>query len=242
MDYALEARNVAHSYGRGTQRVRVLDGFSLSVETGAFDALMGPSGSGKSTFLHLAAGLIAPDSGSIRVGGTEIAGLSDSAAAKFRRRRIGVVFQDFNLLESLTVAENIVLPAKLDGVRPDRARLDGLLSALGLEKLRDKRPGSISGGERQRAAIARALFRKPGLILADEPTGNLDSAAARSLCALLSDLNKSEKCAILLVTHDPIVAASAGKVHFLKDGKIAGTRPTGGDPDAVARAYMETCK
>ena len=242
MAEALVARGVAHSYGKGARRVRVLDGFSLSTEAGAFDALMGPSGSGKSTFLHLAAGLIAPDAGSICVGGDEISGLSDSAAARFRRRRTGVVFQDFNLLESLTVAENIVLPAKLDGIRPDRDRLGLLLSALGLEKLRDRRPCAISGGERQRAAVARALFRKPDIILADEPTGNLDSAAARALCALLSGLNKSEKCAILLVTHDPVVAAAAERVHFIKDGRIAAVRPTGNDPDAVARAYMEICK
>lgn len=239
---ALKAVNVVHSYGRGKLRKRVLDSLSIEIPQGSFEALMGRSGSGKSTFLHLAAGLLTPDSGTITVGGDEVSAMSDSQAARFRRRRTGVVFQDFNLLESLSVAENIVLPAKLDGRRPDRARLDALLDALEISPLRDKRPAQISGGERQRAAVARALYAKPDVILADEPTGNLDSASAASLCRLLAALNKSEGCAILLVTHDPVTAAAADRVNILSGGRIAASAPTLHDPDAVSRFYLEHSK
>lgn len=242
MTNALTAENIEHSYGKGARRQRVLTGFSIAVPAGAFDALMGPSGSGKSTFLHIAAGLTAPDSGSIRIGETEIAGISDSAAAKLRRRRVGVIFQDFNLVEALTVEENILLPARLDGRKPDRERLDAILRDLRLERLRGKRPPALSGGERQRTAVARALYPGPDIILADEPTGNLDAAAARALCETFKSVNASSGAAILLVTHDPVTAAAAGRVHFLKDGRIVRTCPTGGDPDAVSRLYMECCR
>ncbi len=236
---ALKATGIAHAYGKGAARVDVLKGFDLELAAGEFEALMGPSGSGKSTFLHLAAGLIVPDAGRIEIGGAEVTAMSDSAAARFRRRHVGVVFQDFNLLDSLTVAENIVLPVKLDHGRPDGARLAALLSKLGLEGKEGRRPPELSGGERQRVAVARALFAEPDVILADEPTGNLDVAAARELCALLKSLNADEKSAILLVTHDPVVAASATKVHFLKDGRIAASCETDGDAEKVAGKCLE---
>lgn len=222
----------------------VLDGLDLAVEKGSFEALMGPSGCGKSTFLHLAAGLVSPDGGSIEIAGTDILSMGDSAAAKFRRRHIGVVFQAFNLIASKTVRDNILLPLALDGVnvRTDEvaARLSRLLSCLGLEGLETKRPDRLSGGECQRVAIARALVSSPEIVLADEPTGNLDVDSAREICALFGEINKVEKSSILLVTHDPQVAASASKVHFLKNGRIAASHETRGDAALVSRLYLET--
>ncbi len=236
---ALRACGVWHGYGRGSARAEVLRGFSLEMQRGEFVALMGPSGSGKSTFLHLTAGLILPEKGSIFVDGREVTAMDDSAAAKFRRRHLGIVFQSFNLVESLTAARNIVLGATLDRAAVSRERLHALASRLGIEKALEKMPSELSGGERQRVAIARALYRKPALILADEPTGNLDQKNARELCALLGELNKEEGAAILLVTHDPVVAASASRVCFLKDGAIASTMPTANDPSAIARICMQ---
>ena len=202
---ALTAEGVCRRYGEQ----EVLKGFSLALAEGEFVALMGPSGSGKSTFLHLAAGLLSADSGRILVGGADVTAMGDGAATKFRRRHVGVVFQSFNLLDERTVVENIVLPAKLDGAKPDPARVDELVKKLGLSGKERKRPSELSGGERQRVAIARALYSKPDIVLADEPTGNLDMKSAHEICAILKDLNGSERSAVLLVTHDPVVAAAA---------------------------------
>lgn len=237
---ALKAEGLNHSFGGGDARVDVLRDFSLTVEAGAFEALMGPSGSGKSTFLHLAAGLLAPASGRIAIGGSDVTAMGDAAATKFRRRHVGVVFQSFNLIDSLTVAENVVLPVKLDHGRPDAARLDSLLERLGLREKAGRHPMELSGGERQRVAIARALFAKPDVVLADEPTGNLDIAAARGICELMSKLNKEEASAILLVTHDPVVAAAASRVHFIRNGAVAASFDTLHDPAEVSRRYLET--
>ena len=238
---ALKATGVCHTYGRGGARVDVLKDFALELAPGAFEVLMGPSGSGKSTFLHLAAGLLAADAGTVRIGETEVTALGDAAATKFRRRHVGVVFQAFNLLETATVAENVVLPARLDHVRPDAARVADLLAKLGLAGKEQRLPSELSGGERQRVAIARALYAKPEVVLADEPTGNLDAKASRDLCALLGELNATERSAILLVTHDPAVAAAATRVCFLRDGRLAASHPTNRDPGTVARLYLETC-
>jgi len=237
---ALKAEGVRHSYGKGAAKTDVLDGFSLDLAPGAFEVLMGPSGSGKSTFLHLAAGLLLPDSGRISIGGSDITAMSDSAAAKYRRRHVGVVFQGFNLLDELTVAENIVLPVKLDHGTPDPSRLASLVEKLGLSGKEGRHPGELSGGERQRVAIARALFAEPDVILADEPTGNLDVNTAKGICELLQSLNKDEKSAILLVTHDPVVAAYATKAHFLKGGRIAASFDTNRDPETISKKYLET--
>ena len=239
MDEALKATGLAHAYGKGAARTDVLKDLDLALAPGAFEALMGPSGSGKSTFLHLAAGLITPSAGRIEIGGTDVTALSDSAAAKFRRRHVGVVFQNFNLLDALTVAENVSLPVSLDHGRPNPERLAALMKKLGLDGKETRRPPELSGGERQRVAIARALFAEPDVILADEPTGNLDVAASRRLCALLKELNTSERSAILLVTHDPVVAATATKVHFLKDGRIAASCETDGDAEKISRHYLK---
>lgn len=237
---ALKAIGVCQSYGKGETMTSVLNDFSLTLAPGAFEVLMGPSGSGKSTFLHLAAGLLTPRAGQIFVGGEEVTAMGDRAAAKFRRRHVGVVFQDFNLLETLTVADNIALPVKLDHGKVDAARLASLVEKLGLGGKEGRLPNELSGGERQRVAVARALFTEPDVILADEPTGNLDAAAAKSLCELLQTLNKDEKSAILLVTHDPVVAAAASRVHFLKAGCLAATFDTNHDPAFISQKYLET--
>ena len=218
----------------------VLKDFSLTIQEGGFEALMGPSGSGKSTFLHLAAGLLSADAGEILVGGRDVVKMGDAEATKFRRRHVGVVFQSFNLLNERTVRDNIVLPLRLDGAKADEARLASLVSALGIEGVLNKRPEELSGGEQQRVAIARALLAEPDVVLADEPTGNLDAKASKAICALLGDLHKSEKSAILVVTHDPQVAAAAQNVHFLKDGRIAASHDTQGDPELVSKLYLET--
>jgi len=241
-DEALKATGVCRKYGAQT----VLKDFGLTLPTGGFEALMGPSGSGKSTFLHLAAGLLAADAGSIRVGGADVVGMRDAAVTKFRRRHVGVVFQAFNLLSEKTVAENVLLPLRLERGRAAlrdavvRARLDGLLAKLGLADKANRRPDELSGGEQQRVALARALIAEPELVLADEPTGNLDTQSAKEVCALLKALHASERSAILLVTHDPQVAACAEKVHFLKDGRIAATCETHGDAARVSAKYLET--
>jgi putative ABC transport system ATP-binding protein len=233
---ALKASGVCRRYGMQ----EVLKDFSLTIQGGGFEALMGPSGSGKSTFLHLAAGLLSADAGEILVGGRDVVKMGDAEATKFRRRHVGVVFQSFNLLNERTVRDNIVLPLRLDGAKADEARLASLVSALGIEGVLNKRPEELSGGEQQRVAIARALLAEPDVVLADEPTGNLDAKASKAICALLGDLHKSEKSAILVVTHDPQVAAAAQKVHFLKDGRIAASHETHGDPELVSKLYLET--
>ena len=233
---ALKASGVCRRYGMQ----EVLKDFSLTIPEGGFEALMGPSGSGKSTFLHLAAGLLSADAGEILVGGRDVVKMGDAEATKFRRRHVGVVFQSFNLLNERTVRDNIVLPLRLDGAKADEARLASLVSALGIEGVLNKRPEELSGGEQQRVAIARALLAEPDVVLADEPTGNLDAKASKAICALLGDLHKSEKSAILVVTHDPQVAAAAQRVHFLKDGRIAASHDTQGDPELVSKLYLET--
>ena len=237
---ALKVTGLCKRYG-GQE---VLKGLDLAIDSGSFEALMGPSGCGKSTFLHLAAGLLSADGGEILVGESDVTRMGDSAATKFRRRHIGVVFQAFNLLPEKTVRENILLPLALDGAKVSsnevKGRCDYLEAALGIAALDGKRPDELSGGEQQRVAIARALLARPDIVLADEPTGNLDINAAKETCALLKSLNEKEKTAVLVVTHDPQVAATAAKVHFLKDGLIAASHETQGDAARVSQLYLET--
>ena len=224
---ALKATGLCRAYGTGKLKTQVLDGFDLTLAPGAFEVLMGPSGSGKSTFLHVAAGLLAADAGTVEIGGTVVTALGDGAAAKFRRRHVGVVFQSFNLVDTLDVAANIELPVRLDHGKPDAARLAALIAKLNLAGLEARLPDELSGGERQRVAIARALYMEPDVILADEPTGNLDVAAAKSFCDLLRAVH----------------AAAADRVHFLKNGKIAASHVTPGhDPAEISRLYLETYK
>lgn len=237
MEFALKASGVCRKYGKQ----EVLKDFSLSVEAGSFEALMGPSGSGKSTFLHITAGLLAADAGSVLVDGKDVVRMSDTEATKFRRRHVGVVFQAFNLLNEKTVRENVLLPLKLDGAlgrKTEDGRLEELANWLGIANLLDKKPEELSGGEQQRVAIARALIAEPEIVLADEPTGNLDAKSAKGICEILKGLGG--KSAILVVTHDPVVAACAKKVHFLKDGKIAASFETEGDAAKVSARYLET--
>ena len=235
---ALKANGVSRNYGKQM----VLQDFSLEIESGGFESLMGPSGSGKSTFLHIAAGLLAADAGSVEIGGKDVVRMSDSEATKFRRRHVGVVFQAFNLLNEKTVRENVLLPLKLDGKSKSEVeveqRTEALLRLVGLEGMEKKLPEELSGGEQQRVAIARALIAEPEIVLADEPTGNLDAKSAKDICEILRGLNG--KLAILVVTHDPVVAACTKKVHFLKDGKIAASYETNGDAALVSEKYLET--
>ena len=237
MEFALKAEGVCRKYGKQ----EVLRDFSLAIEAGSFEALMGPSGSGKSTFLHLAAGLLAADAGSVEIGGKDVVKMSDSEATKFRRRHVGVVFQAFNLLNEKTVRENVLLPLRLGGEAKSKdeveQRTEDLLKLLGLAGMGKKMPEELSGGEQQRVAIARALIAEPEIVLADEPTGNLDAKSAKGICEILKGLGG--KSAILVVTHDPVVAACAKKVHFLKDGRIVASFETEGDPAKVSERYLE---
>ncbi len=237
---ALEVRGLCKSYGSGSAAVEVLSGLDLDLKQGAFEAIMGPSGSGKSTLLHLLGGLLTADSGEIKIGGVAINGMRDEEVTRFRRRRIGLIFQDFNLIPTLNVEENIVLPLLLDRERPDSERVEGLMERLKLRERSRHLPSMLSGGERQRVAIARALITKPEVVLADEPTGNLDSPAGRSFCELLHQMNREEGCTILLVSHDPVVAATAQRVHLLKDGKFAGSFATDNDAVTVSNLYLKT--
>lgn len=242
MSKALEVKGLSKTYGSGDTAVPVIRGLDFSMESGAFEAIMGPSGSGKSTFLHLVAGLITPDSGTIEIGGEKTTDLSDHDMTVFRRRRIGLIFQDFNLIPTLTAEENVALPLILDGNEGKfRDRVDGLLRTLGLEHRRRHLPSKLSGGERQRVAIARALAGSPDIVLADEPTGNLDSPAAKSFCDLLRRLNGEMGCSILVVSHDPVVAASAGRVHLLRDGAFIDDFAANGVEDVMER-YLAAMK
>ena len=235
---ALLVRGLRKRYAAEPAPVDVLNGVDLELPPAAFEAVMGPSGSGKSTLLHLLAGLLSADAGEILVGGERLTGMDDKTATIFRRRRIGLVFQDFNLIPTLTAEENITLPLLLDRRAPDPRTLDPLLERLGLSARRRHLPSRLSGGERQRVDIARALVNNPAIVLADEPTGNLDSPAGRAFCDLLREMNGATGCTILLVSHDPIVAAAARRVHILRDGRLAPPFETGHDSGRVAEHYL----
>ncbi|MEM6561983.1 MAG: ABC transporter ATP-binding protein [Planctomycetota bacterium] len=216
----LRVANVSKSFRQGGQNVVALDDVSLDVSAGTFLAIMGQSGSGKSTLLHLMAGLARPTGGQVFVRGDDIARLSDRKLTLFRRRHIGLVFQSFNLIPTLTARENVALPLRLDGRDEALGRVDELLDTLGIAERRTHRPDAMSGGEQQRVAIGRALVTDPTVVLADEPTGNLDSANSRSVCELLRDLSTLHGKTIVMVTHEPHVAAYAHEVAVLRDGKL----------------------
>ena len=236
---ALDVRRLMKTFGGSENPVMVLNGVDLALERGGFTVVMGPSGSGKSTLLHLAAGLLTGDSGEIRVGGDLISGMDDATITRFRRDRIGLIFQDFNLIPTLTAEENIVLPLLLGRKSPDPAAVDALVARLGLSHRRSHLPGKLSGGERQRVAIARALVTNPDIVLADEPTGNLDSPAGRAFCELLRTMNEAQGCTILMVSHDPVVAATARRAHLLKDGRFVDAFDTNHDPAFVSVRYLK---
>ena len=205
----------------GTE-VMALDGVTATFPAGTFTAVMGPSGSGKSTLLQCAAGLDRPTSGRVFIDGAELTATRDTAMTKFRRRRVGFVFQDYNLLPALTVEQNVVLPLRLAGRRADRARCHAVLDRLGLADRRDGRPEQLSGGQRQRVAVARALVTEPAVIFADEPTGALDLRSARDVLTLLRAVVHEHGRTVVMVTHDPVAAAYADRVVLLADGRLAG--------------------
>lgn len=218
----LVVENVTKQFRQGDRTVQALAGISLAVEEGQFLAIMGASGSGKSTLLHLMAGLAKPESGKVIVNGSDLGAMDDHQLTLFRRRQIGLVFQSFNLIPTLTAEENMALPLMLDrrNGEASEAKVGELLSSLGLASRRGHRPDAMSGGEQQRVAIGRALVTEPAVILADEPTGNLDSANSRSVCELLRDLSQIHGKTIVMVTHEPSVAAYAQEVAVLKDGRL----------------------
>jgi putative ABC transport system ATP-binding protein len=229
----LEATALCKSYGDGEVRVAALRGVDLRVERGEFVAIMGPSGCGKSTMLQMLGGLETPSSGHVYIDELDLSGLNDDQRTLLRRRRVGFVFQAFNLLPTLTAAENVRLPLALDGVRPAEAaqRATAALESVGMAHRADHIPSKLSGGEQQRVAIARALVIRPVLLLADEPTGNLDSAAGQKVTKLLRGLVDDEAQTIVMVTHDASVAALADRVIHLRDGVVE--RETCGDETVV---------
>ena len=218
---AVVAEELSKLHGSGPTAVLALDRVSVSFRTGALTAITGPSGSGKSTLLHCLAGLDRPTSGRVVLGGSDLSRCSDRQLTRIRRDRVGFVFQAFNLVSTLTAAENIVLPLEIAGRKPDRAWRDELVSVLGIGSRLGHRPAQLSGGEQQRVAVARALISRPAVIFADEPTGNLDSHTGHELLALIGEAVRRYGQTVIIVTHDPGVAAQADRVVFLVDGKVA---------------------
>jgi putative ABC transport system ATP-binding protein len=225
---AARAANVSKSYGTGDNAVHALDDVSVSLAAGEFTAIMGPSGSGKSTLLHVLAGLDRPTTGEIYVGDAEITTLKDKALTLLRRDQIGFIFQSFNLLPTLTAAENIVLPIKIAGRKPDAFWVQSIVETVGLTERLSHRPSQLSGGQQQRVAAARALASRPQIVFADEPTGALDSKSGAELLGFLRKAVKELDQTVVMVTHDPVAASYADRVLFLADGKIVDemTEPT----------------
>ena len=217
----LQTKDLRKIYGAGETEVRALDGVDLTVEKGEFVAVVGTSGSGKSTLLHMLGGLDRPTSGSVTVDGREIFSLKDEALTIFRRRKIGFVFQSYNLVPVLNVYENIVLPIQLDGKEPDQGYLDQIIATLGLEKKLQSLPNNLSGGQQQRVAIARALAAKPAILLADEPTGNLDSKTSQDVMGLLKVTSQRFAQTIVMITHNEEIAQMADRIVRIEDGRIA---------------------
>ena len=216
----LQTQDLRKIYGKGDAEVHALDGVSLSVERGEFVAVVGTSGSGKSTLLHMLGGLDRPTSGKVFVDGSDIFALNDDALTIFRRRSIGFVFQAYNLVPVLSVYENIVLPVELDGGTVDKAYLDDIIRTLGLESKLSSLPSQLSGGQQQRVAIARALAAKPAILLADEPTGNLDSRTSQDVLALLKVTGEKFGQTIAMITHNEEIAQLAHRIVRIEDGKI----------------------
>ena len=216
----LETRNLRKIYGSGDTEGRALDGVNLSVDSGEFVAIVGTSGSGKSTLLHMLGGLDRPTSGSVIVDGKDIFSLRDEALTIFRRRKIGFVFQSYNLVPVLNARENIVLPIQLDGRQVDEDFLDKIVNTLGLEKKLGSLPSQLSGGQQQRVAIARALAAAPAIILADEPTGNLDSRTSQDVLSLLKVTSQKFAQTIVMITHNEEIAQAADRIIRIEDGRI----------------------
>ena len=216
----VKVEHLSKTYGKGDTQVHALDDVSFTVPQGQFLAIVGPSGSGKSTLLHILGGVDTPTSGSVNIGGTDIGKLDETALAIFRRRQIGLIYQFYNLIPILTVEENLTLPLLLDGRKPDRKQIENLVSVLGLQNRLYHLPNQLSGGQQQRVSIGRALVNNPALVLADEPTGNLDSENSREIMALLRRFNREYKQTVIVITHDENIALSADRVLAIEDGKI----------------------
>ncbi|MEU9758766.1 ABC transporter ATP-binding protein [Streptomyces sp. NPDC047987] len=245
-EYAIELRGVRRQYGRGNAAVHALRGIDLALPRSGFTAVMGPSGSGKSTFLQCAAGLDRPTAGSVRLGGTEITGMKENRLTELRRTRLGFVFQAFNLLPSLTVEQNVLLPLRLAGRRTggagSRRAAAEMLTAVGLGDKGARRPGELSGGQQQRVAVARALITRPDVIFADEPTGALDTTTAAEILGLLRHAVDGLGATVVMVTHDPAAAAWADRVLFLADGMIVDSLPRADAARIAARLTTLTAQ
>ena len=216
----LEVNHLSKTYGKGDTMVKALDDVSFTVEQGEFVAIIGPSGSGKSTLLHILGGVDTPTGGSVIIGDEDISKLNETALAVFRRRQIGLVYQFYNLIPILTVEENLTLPLLLDGRKPDKRQIDSLVNRLGLSKRLNHLPNQLSGGQQQRVSIGRALINNPALMLADEPTGNLDSENSKEIVSLLRQFNKELNQTVIIITHDEKIALSADRIISIEDGKI----------------------
>ncbi len=223
----LRVENLNKIYGKGENQVKAVDNISFSVQKGEFVAIIGASGSGKSTLLHLIGGVDRPTSGKVFIDGKDVYTLNDDNLAIFRRRQIGLIYQFYNLIPVLNVAENITLPTKLDGRDVDERRLNDLLKTLGLEKRKYNLPNQLSGGQQQRVSIGRAMMNEPALMLADEPTGNLDSKASEEIISLLRLSNKKYNQTVIVITHDEKIALEADRVITIDDGKIIKDERTG---------------
>lgn len=220
----LQTIDLKKYYGEGENQVKALDGICLEIEEGKFTAIVGTSGSGKSTLLHMLGGLDTPTYGRVIVGGKDISKMKPDELTIFRRRRIGFVFQNYNLVPILNVYENIILPIELDGNRPDKEYIDNIIALLGLEKKLTSMPNNLSGGQQQRVAIARALATKPAIILADEPTGNLDSKTSQDVLGLLKLTGNKLNQTIVMITHNDEIAQMADRIIRIEDGKIVESR------------------
>ena len=234
LDIAVSARRVTRQYGEGESAVHALRGVSLEVPVGQFTAVMGPSGSGKSTLMHLLAGLDRPTNGRVKIGGEDITEMPDKQLTKLRRRHIGFVFQQFNLLPMLTAEENILLPLSIAGRKPDKRAVASLIERVGLGERLGHKPSQLSGGQQQRVAIARALASQPTVLFADEPTGNLDSTSGTEVLQLLREAVELDRQTTVMVTHDPRAAAAADRVLFLADGEIVDDLASPGEEQILA--------
>ena len=216
----LKVENLSKIYGKGENQVKAVDNISFSVEKGEFVAIMGASGSGKSTLLHMLGGVDRPTSGKVYIEGKDIYSLNDDNLAIFRRRQVGLIYQFYNLIPVLNVVENITLPCNLDGKEINQKRLDDLLHTLGLENRKNNLPNQLSGGQQQRVSIGRAMMNEPAIMLADEPTGNLDSKASEEIVSLLKLSNKKYNQTVIIITHDEKIALEADRIITIDDGKI----------------------
>lgn len=216
----LQTKNLKKYYGKGETQVHALDGVNLEIEAGKFVAIIGTSGSGKSTLLNMLGGLDTPTSGTVTIGNTELSGLKEEQLTVFRRRRIGFIFQNYNLIPTLNVWENIVFPIAMDGQKPDKKFIEEIVGLLGLEQKIYSLPNNLSGGQQQRVAIVRALASKPDIVLADEPTGNLDSRTSDNVIHLLQMTSQKFQQTIIIITHNPEIAQLTDQTIRIEDGRI----------------------